>query len=225
LNGEAERMRAEDRCAISSPRSSNAKGGTSGPVLILSLVHPDLLPSLYSVADVLRQHGSEVHVITFSSPTEAAPQVWDGVQIHECGRINGDFRNRRAARRVFRRRLEHWMRVHNPRAILVACPFAYLEALRIRARDTPIVFLFYEMYDASLGNFRESPATALRNWRTLRLLRRAELICVPSPERAGWLMARARLRRLPVAVLNSPSATLSTVAGDVHAPQKPTSGN
>jgi hypothetical protein len=173
-----------------------------------------MLPSLYSVSEVLRSHGAEAHIITFSSPASRAMPLHDGVHVHDCGVISGGIAQRRAARRAFRQRLDEWMRAHRPRAILAACPFGYLEALRVRPKGVPVVFLFYEMYDANLREFKKSPATALRNWRALRTLEKADLLCTPSPERAGWLVGRTRIGRLPAVVLNSPSSALSRTPHD-----------
>jgi len=178
---------------------------TSSPVLILSQVHPDLLPSLYSVADVLSGKGSEVHLITFSSPAGAPPAVRDAITLHDCGPMSGGLVARRRARTRFRRLVDEWMKAHRPRAIIVACPFGYMEALRVRPDDIPLVFMYYEMYDARLRDFHRSPATIFRNWLALRRLSRASLVCTPSAERAAWLVGRADLRELPATVLNSPS--------------------
>ena len=180
----------------------------SNSVLILSLVHPDLLPSLYSVSEVLRERGAEVHLLTFSSPTGSPMPLGEGIHLYDCGRYAGNFSRRRAARGRFRSQLRAWLRDHQPRAILAACPFGYLEGLRVRGDGVPLVFLYYEMYDATLRELRRSPATAIRNWRALRLLEKAEVVCTPSSERAGWLVGRAALSRLPAVVLNSPSRAL-----------------
>jgi hypothetical protein len=47
-------------------------------------------------------------------------------------------------------------------------------------------------------------------------MHRADLVTVPSAERAGWLAARGRLRTLPVTILNAPYAAPSA-AGRIHA--------
>jgi hypothetical protein len=183
--------------------------------LILSQVHPDLLPSLYSVAEVLRGHGTEVHLITFASPAGVSPSLREGVALHDCGPMAGNTLARRHARTRFRRTLDGWMREHEPRAIIVACPFGYLEALRVRSPATPVVFMYYEMYDARLRDFHRSPATIYRNWTALRRLTQASLVCTPSVERAAWLLARADLRRLPDTVLNSPSLIARTASAEI----------
>lgn len=178
----------------------------SSPVLVLSLVHPDLLPSLYSVSEVLAARGIPVHLITFSSPARSSPELAGAMTVHECGTMSGGLTARRRARAQFRRTLDSWMATHRPRALVAACPFGYLEALRVRRPQTPVIFLYYEMYDASLAELRTAPATTVRNWRAMRHLSTATLICTPSAERAAWLLGRAGLSRLPATVLNSPSA-------------------
>lgn len=46
--------------------------GGDAPVVVLTLVHPDLLPSVYSVAQVLRDRGAPAHIFSFSSPAGEA---------------------------------------------------------------------------------------------------------------------------------------------------------
>jgi hypothetical protein len=146
-----------------------------------------------------------VHVMTFSSPAGGTPSVAENVVLHDCGPMAGSLLSRRRGRARFRRTLDGWIGTNRPRAILAACPFGYIEALRVRADDTPVIFMYYEMYDARLRDFSRSPATIFRNWLALSRLSRASLVCTPSAERAAWLLGRANLERLPQVVLNSPS--------------------
>jgi glycosyltransferase involved in cell wall biosynthesis len=73
------------------------------------------------------------------------------------------------------------------------------------------------MYDATVADLRRSPATAIRNWRALRRLRKADLLVTPSAERAAWLVGRTGLNRLPTVVLNSPARALARAASSADA--------
>jgi hypothetical protein len=180
-------------------------GQTGASVLLLSLVHPDLLPSLYSVSEVLSARGLDVEVLTFSSPAGGAIPLPRGVTLHDVGKYQSGAISRRRARRRFRRAVRERFVARRPISILAACPFSYLEALDVAGRNTPVVFMFYEMYDASWAELPRSPATIVRNWRALRRLRDSALVCVPSQERAQWLQERATLPRSPTVVLNCPT--------------------
>lgn len=108
------------------------------------------------------------------------------------------------ARAHFKRRTEEWAASRPPQAIIAACPFSFHHALSLRRPGTQVVYLAFEICDASLRGLARSPATTFRNWRALRRLPRADMVCAPSPERAGWLAGRARLDTLPETVLNAP---------------------
>lgn len=182
--------------------------GGDAPVVVLTLVHPDLLPSVYSVAQVLRDRGAPAHIFSFSSPAGGSVDLGRGVTLHDCGPMDGSFIARHRARRRFRATVRSWLREHGrPTALIAACPFSFLEALRVRPSGVPVIFFYYEIYDATPAGMLRSPATAWRTWRAMRRLREAALVCTPSDERAGWLMDRAGLGRRPTTVLNSPYAT------------------
>ena len=186
--------------------SSHGEQPTSrGRALLLSLVHPDFLPSVYSLSFVLRDRGHNVHVVSFSSPAQGQPDLGGGIVMHDCGPYHGSTAARARARRRFSAMAADVAAEHPPAVIIATCPFSFLEATRIRPRQTPVVYYMLETYDVGWGDLLRSPLTTLRSWRARRRLAEADLVCTPSPERSGWVAGLARMRRLPSTVLNSPS--------------------
>lgn len=183
-------------------------GRTSGgpsrvPVLILSVVHPDYLPSLYSLSAVLEHEGYEPHIFCFESAA-AESDLWQTVRLHLCGAQQGGPARRWHARRSLLRGATQWADANLPVAVIATCPFTFLGARRI-ARGRVLIYLSYETYAVTALDAIRSPLSWWRSHRSWRSLRRADLVCAPSPERAGWLAARASLDRIPATVLNSPS--------------------
>ena len=123
----------------------------------------------------------------------------------ECGPYGGSVRQRARARARFGETVRSLVESERPSAVITACPFSYLEALRFVPTGTPIIYHAFETYPAQLRGLYQSPLTTLRNWRALRRLGRAALVSSPSPERSGWLFAYAGLRSLPETILNVPS--------------------
>ena len=191
---------------VRDPIARTHEGVTPPPeVLYLSLMHPDFLAPIYSVAQVLTDEGYAVRVVSFDSPAPGRFPPGAGIQMTGCGAYGGSLRQRARARARFRQAVRSLVESQRPSVVITACPFSYLEALRLVPKRTPIIYHAFETYAASPKEFRHSPLTTLRNWRALRRLDRAALVCTPSPERSGWLMAYAGLRDLPATVLNVPS--------------------
>ena len=174
-------------------------------ILYLSLVHPDFLPSIYSVAHVIAEAGHAVRILSFDSPAPGRFNTRAGIEMTGCGSHDGTLRHRARARSRFRRVLRSLLDSEPPSVVVTACPFSYLQALRFVPQSIPIIYQAFETYPASVRDFRHSPFTTWRNWRALRQLGRAALVCTPSPERSGWLMAYAGLSSLPATILNVPS--------------------
>jgi hypothetical protein len=83
---------AEVSDAAASPRSV-------GRALVLSLVHPDFLPSVYSLSFVLRNAGYGVDVVSFSSPVSVTHELGNGIALVDAGPHAGSSQARASARR------------------------------------------------------------------------------------------------------------------------------
>ncbi|MEJ7810325.1 MAG: hypothetical protein WKG32_07910 [Gemmatimonadaceae bacterium] len=185
--------------------------GTGDPVggaVVLTLVHPDFLPPVYALASVLADRGYPVDVVSFSSPAAGQAMSMNGVELHDCGAHAGSALSRFRARQHFGRVAADIVRSARPAAILATCPFSFGVARKL-VGAVPMVYLAYELYEAPARDVLRSPLTTFRNWRVLRRLDEASLVSTPSPERSGWLAGHAALSRLPVTILNAPSAALT----------------
>ena len=187
------------------PSGVSPVGGNGTSALVLSLVHPDFLPSVYSLSFVLRDAGYDVDVVTFSSPVQGSHDLGPGITLNDSGPYAGSTRTRARARAAFAATVGRLTSARRPAMIIATCPFSYLEALRVRRAPTRVVYYMLETYDVTPPDFLRSPLTALRSKRALRRIAEADLVCTPSWERSGWLAGLARLRTLPATVLNSPS--------------------
>lgn len=194
----------------------NGASAVKGDVLILSLVHPDFLAPVYSLAQVLRDEGFAPTIVSFSSLATGRYDPGPGITMIDCGPHAGSSAERRRARRRFRNEAERQFG-RGPVALIATCPFSYLEALRLGERtSTPVVYYVEELYEVSAHALLRSPLTGLRNWRAERALRRAALVAAPSDERAAFIGARAKLATVPRTVLNCPYVDLPVIDVDEH---------
>jgi hypothetical protein len=172
-------------------------------VLVLSLVHPDLLPSVHALALVLRDAGYLPTIVSFASPVPGRYAPGHGITLLDCGPHTGSHLERIRRRRAFRALACRTCEALQPDCLIATCPFSYLLALRI-AGSRPVVYLVQEIYTFGAADFRRSPVSSFRSWRAERRLGEAALLAAPSPERAGFIAARAKLDRLPTTILNCP---------------------
>lgn len=183
-------------------------------VLLLSLVHPDLLPSVHALSLVLRDRGFAPTVVSFASPVPGRYIAGHGVRLIDCGPHAGSLRERMGQRAGFRSLAERMFESMAPIALIATCPFSYLEALRLADVSTPVVYMVQEIHTFGSADLRRSPVSSLRNWRAERRLDEATLLVAPSPERAGFIAARAGLERIPATVLNCPYLGQTTTEPD-----------
>jgi hypothetical protein len=97
------------------------------------------------------------------------------------------------------------MRAHAPVALIATCPFTLVAGLGMAGRRIPVVYIAYETYEVHAHQALRSPLSWGRSRAAFRRVRDADLVCVPSAERAGWLLARAGLDRAPTIMLNCPA--------------------
>jgi len=190
---------------VGQPLKATLRGNaTASHVLILSLVHPDFLAPLYSISQVLRDHGHFVDLFCFSSPAKGKVELRKGITIHDYGAHAGNALQRYRQRRRLALGARDWMAAHQATAVFASCPFSLLLGLRIAGRRVPVVYISFEVYEPRLTNVFRSPATTVRNWRARRAVSAATVVCAPSEQRARWLQQQAQLSRLPIVLLNAP---------------------
>src|SRR6202012_1463755 len=58
----------------------------SKKILLLTLVHPDFLPPVYAIAQVLRDLGYHIHILTFNSIVPATLDIGPNIEIELIGK-------------------------------------------------------------------------------------------------------------------------------------------
>lgn len=172
-------------------------------ILLLTLVHPDFLPPVYAVGQVLRDEGYNVHILTFDSFVPAHIDLGENVTVETLGNHHqGSLSQRLALRRKFKQRAAAIVDKDDPVAIISFCPFTLLAGLRVRG-NKPLIYHALEIADFWWSTIMRSPLTQINHWATLRRLHRADLVCTPSIQRSAWLAGRCHLNTLPTTVLNA----------------------
>ena len=171
-------------------------------VLLLTLVHPDFIPPVYSVAQVLRDEGYAIHILTFDSYVPAHLDIGTGIEIESVGRHHDlSLGKRLAVRRKYKQRARQ-LAEENPRAIICFCAFTYLCGLKVRNK-IPLIYHALEVADFIMKLFLRSPLSHFNNLRAIKKLSEASLVVTPSVQRSAWLAGRAHVESMPVTVLNT----------------------
>ncbi len=172
-------------------------------ILLLTLVHPDFLPPVLASAQVLRDEGHQVHILTFDSfvPSDVAPG--DGITIESVGKHHDiKLSQRIQIRQVYTARASQLIN-DGCEAVIAFCAFTLLAALSVRTKQTPVIYHALEVADFMWGSVKRSPLSQYNNWRALRNAHKADLVATPTVQRSAWLAGRAHLHRMPVTILNA----------------------
>ena len=165
-----------------------------GKILLLTLVHPDFLPPVYSVAQVLRDLGYDIHILTFDSFVPAELNLGSNIELESIGRhYDAGTIQRIKLRRKFAERARNITK-ENPKAIISFCPFTFNCGLDIR-NNIPLIYVALEIADFVFSDFLKSPLSYYRNLRTFQKVHKADLLATPSIQRSAWLAGRCRLMR------------------------------
>ncbi len=171
-------------------------------VLLLTLVHPDFLPPVYAVAQVLRGEGYHVHILTFDSYTTSDTAPESGIVIESVGKHHGiGLLQRLALRKAYRQRAGMLMK-EEPVAIVAFCAFTYLCGLKIKG-STPLAYHALEVADFLWASLKRSPLSQINNLLALRRVHLAGVLATPTVQRSAWLAGRCKLQRMPHTILNT----------------------
>jgi len=171
-------------------------------VLLLTLVHPDFLPPVYAVAQVLRDLSYSIHILTFDSYTPAPVDIGDNIIIESVGKHHDVSTSERLQlRRKFKKRAELLVG-DQPLTIIAFCPFSFLCSLKIK-KNIPVIYIALEVADFILSVFLRSPLSNFNNLLALKNIDKANLVATPSVQRSAWLAGRSHLNFMPLAVLNA----------------------
>lgn len=171
-------------------------------VLLLTLVHPDFLPPVYAIAQVLRDEGYDIHILTFDSYVTADIDLGSKIVIESAGRHhNLGLLQRLSIRRKYTARAKELAR-ERPVAIISFCAFTYLCGLGIR-QQTPLIYHAIEVADFLWSSLLRSPLSQINNLLAIKKIHKASLVATPSVQRSAWLAGRSGVSFMPHTILNA----------------------
>lgn len=171
-------------------------------ILLLTLVHPDFLPPVYAVGQVLRDLGLDIHILTFDSFVPAELDLGNNITVESIGKhYSARLSERIQLRRKFIKRAKELVN-EDPAAIITFCPFSFTSGLKIK-KGIPLIYIVLEIADFILPVFLNSPLSNLRNLRALKNIHKADFVATPSIQRSAWLAGRCHLSFMPHTILNT----------------------
>ncbi len=174
----------------------------SKKILLLTLVHPDFLPPVYAIGQVLRDQGYDIHILTFDSYVPSEFDLGAGIIVESVGKHHGvGLAERLKLRRKYTKRAKQLVG-EKPLAIIAGCAFTFLCGLKIKGR-TPLVYHAIEVADFIMGLFLKSPISHFNNLLALRRVHKADLVATVSVQRSAWLAGRCHLEFMPYSILNT----------------------
>lgn len=172
-------------------------------ILLLSLVHPDFLPPVYTAAQTLRDHNYDVHILTFDSYVVSDVKPEEFIRVESMGKHHDvGVKTRLALRRKFAARAAELMK-DNPIAIISFCTFSFLTGMKFQ-NQAPHIYYSLEISDFSTQHFLRSPMSQISRLRTLNNVHKADMIITASVQRSAWLAGRSHLQSMPYTILNTP---------------------
>jgi hypothetical protein len=171
-------------------------------ILLLTLVHPDFLPPVYAVAQVLRDLGYQIHILTFDSFVPAELNLGNNIELESLGKhYDVNTIERIKLRNKFMKRART-LSYENLQAIISFCPFSFNCGIKIKNK-TPLIYIALEISDFVFQDFLRSPLSFYRNLRTFQNIDKACLVATPSIQRSAWLAGRCQLNFMPHTILNT----------------------
>jgi len=171
-------------------------------LLLLTLVHPDFLPPVYAYAQVLRDLGYKIHILTFDSYVPAEYDLGGGIELETMGKhYDISMSQRLSLRNKYIKRAQQLVN-DETLTIITVCPFSFLCGLKIK-KKSKLIYVALEIADFILSKFVTSPLSHYRNLLTFRHISKADLVATPSAQRSAWLAGRCHLGFMPYTILNT----------------------
>lgn len=175
----------------------------SSNILLLTLVHPDFLPPVYAVAQVLRDEGYNVTILTTDSYVPAEIDLGEHITVRSVGKHhNVGLQQRLLIRTTFTSTAQRLVIDQQPAAIISFCAFTLISGLQIRGK-TPVIYHALEIADFLWASLKRSPLSQVNNLLALKRLHKADLLCTPSELRSEWMQKRCKLEFTPHTILNT----------------------
>jgi hypothetical protein len=171
-------------------------------ILLLTLVHPDFLPPVYAVAQVLRDLGYKISIVTFDSFVPANLDIGNNIVLETMGKhYDSSAVERINLRNKFIKRAQE---LANDRtlSIITFCPFSFQCGLKIKNK-IPLAYIALEIADFTVSQFLKSPLSNYRNRYAFNHMSDADFVATPSVQRSAWLAGRCHLNFLPHTILNT----------------------
>jgi len=185
-------------CVYLSPETMNKKN-----ILLLTLVHPDFLPPVYAIAQVLRDLEYNIHILTFDSFVPSESDLGSNITLETIGNHHSaDTFQRMKLRNKFTKRARKLCSENQPLAIISFCPFSFICGLSVK-KEIPLLYIALEIADFVLSVFLKSPLSNYRNLQALNNIKKADLVATPSIQRSAWLAGRCHLPFMPYTILNT----------------------
>lgn len=171
-------------------------------ILLLTLVHPDFLPPVYAFAQVLRDKGYQIDIITFDSYVPAPFDIGENISVISAGKYH--IRSLTRKWQLRRKFISIVKKYADDAALIISfCPFSFLAGLKVN-KAKPHIYVALELYDFIFRQLLTSPLTSVRNFLTLKKVHKASKIITPSIQRSAWLAGRAKLANMPDTIHNTP---------------------
>ena len=171
-------------------------------ILLLTLVHPDFLPPVYAVGQVLRDIGFDIHILTFDSFVPSEFDLGENIRLESMGKhYDSHTLQRINLRNKFTQRAKQ-LADEGQVAIITFCPFSFTCGLKIKNK-IPLIYIVLEIADFILPVFLNSPLSNYRNLRALNNINKADFVATPSSQRSAWLAGRCHLNIMPHTILNT----------------------
>jgi hypothetical protein len=171
-------------------------------ILLLTLVHPDFLPPVYAIAQVLRDYGYNIHILTFDSPVPANLDIGDNIAMELMGKHHeANALDRIRLRIKFIKRAKQLCDEHTL-SIITFCPFSFQCGFKIK-KNISLMYIALEIADFTTREFLKSFLSNYRNYFTFKHLHKADFVATPSIKRSAWLAGRCHLDFMPFTILNT----------------------
>jgi len=140
-------------------------------ILLLTLVHPDFLPPVYAFAQVLRDEGYNIHILTFDSFVPSELDLGSDIILESAGRhYDARTTERIKLRNKFTKRALE-LAEGETIAVISFCPFSFHTGIIVKSTyKIPLIYHALELSDFRLSVFLKSPLSNYRNLRALQTL-------------------------------------------------------
>lgn len=170
-------------------------------ILLLTRTHPDFLPPVYAVAQVLRDEGYHIDIVCFESNVPGAFDPGNDITVTTLGRYDDKpLRQKIGYQFAFINKAQS-LADDTTAAVIAFCAFSFLVALKVK--QSPAIYIALETSNYSWEKFRQSPLSVYYNRKAIKSLHRAALVATPSIQRSAWLAGMANLGSLPYTIFNT----------------------